>query len=77
MDDRAEKILAALGGANNVVEVEPCITRLRCQLDDPARVDESVLAALGVSEVTRQGDTVELVVGPAADAIAGDIEDLL
>lgn len=77
MDARAEQILAAIGGADNVVEVEPCITRLRCRLDDPGLVDESALRAIGVTEVSCVGSTVQLVIGPAADAIAVDIEDLL
>lgn len=79
MDDRAERILTAIGGADNVVDIEPCIIRLRCRLDDPTLVDETALRALGVIEITVTGDndTVQLVVGPAADAIAGDIEDLL
>lgn len=79
MDDRAERILTAIGGADNVVDIEPCIVRLRCRLDDPALVDEPALRALGVTGITVTGDddTVQFVVGPAADAIAGDIEDLL
>lgn len=79
MDDRAERILAAIGGADNVVDVEPCIVRIRCRLDDPTLVDEAALRAIDVTEVTvmEEDDTVQLVVGPAADAIAGDIEDLL
>ncbi|HET6288904.1 MAG TPA: PTS transporter subunit EIIB, partial [Amycolatopsis sp.] len=42
-DDRAEKILAGLGGAENVIEVEGCITRLRCELEDMSLLDEAAL----------------------------------
>lgn len=76
-DDRAAKILAAIGGADNVVEIEPCITRLRCELRDGAVVDEAALKALGAHGVMRAGTVVQIVVGPEADVIASDIEDLL
>ena len=36
----AEQILAALGGADNIIEIEPCITRLRAEVEDPSLVDE-------------------------------------
>jgi PTS system N-acetylglucosamine-specific IIB component len=76
-DERAAKILAAIGGADNVVELEPCITRLRCELADDSLVDERALKALGVHGVVRMGGSVQIVVGPEADTIAQDIEDLL
>jgi N-acetylglucosamine PTS system EIIB component len=76
-DERAAKILAAIGGADNVIELEPCITRLRCELEDQSLVDEPALRALGVHGVVRMGGAVQIVVGPEADTIASDIEDLL
>ncbi|KAA2262001.1 PTS sugar transporter [Solihabitans fulvus] len=76
-DDKAAKILAAIGGAGNIVEIEPCITRLRCELEDGSVVDEAALKALGVHGVMRAGNIVQIVVGPEADTLASDIEDLL
>jgi N-acetylglucosamine PTS system EIIB component len=76
-DERAAKILAAIGGKDNVVELEPCITRLRCELEDDSLVDERALRALGVHGVVRIGGVVQIVVGPEADTIASDIEELL
>ncbi|WP_158892148.1 glucose PTS transporter subunit EIIB [Amycolatopsis anabasis] len=76
-DDRPEKILAALGGADNVVEIEGCITRLRCELEDISVVDEAALKAAGAMGVVKMGSAVQVIVGPEADNIASDIEDLL
>jgi PTS system N-acetylglucosamine-specific IIB component len=76
-DERPAKILAALGGARNVIEIEPCITRLRCELEDGSLVDERALKALGAHGVVRAGDIVQVVVGPEADTLASDIEDLM
>jgi N-acetylglucosamine PTS system EIIB component len=73
----AEKILAALGGAENIIEVEPCITRLRAEVEDPRLVDESALKAAGAHGVLRSGPVIQVVVGPQADTIASDLEDLM
>ncbi|MGH8867599.1 MAG: glucose PTS transporter subunit EIIB [Actinomycetes bacterium] len=77
MADVAEQIVAALGGAGNIVEIEPCITRLRTEVGDPDLVDEAALRAAGAHGVLRSGSVVQVVVGPQADTIASDIEDLL
>lgn len=76
-ENKAAAILAALGGGNNVVEIEPCITRLRCEIEDDTKVDEAALRASGVHGVMQQGSVVQVVVGPEADTLAADIEDLL
>ena len=77
MTSKAEKILAALGGADNIVEIEPCITRLRTEVKDGALVDEAALKAAGAHGVIKAGAVVQVVVGPEADNLAEDIEDLM
>jgi PTS system N-acetylglucosamine-specific IIB component len=77
MSNAAEQILAALGGADNIIEIEPCITRLRAEVEDPSLVDEAGLKAAGAHGVIRAGTAVQVVVGPQADTIASDIEDLM
>jgi N-acetylglucosamine PTS system EIIB component len=74
---QAEKIVAGLGGADNIVEIEPCITRLRTEVEDASKVDEQALKAAGAHGVMRQGAVIQVVLGPEADTIASDIEDLL
>ncbi len=76
-DERPEKILAGLGGAGNVVDIEGCITRLRCELEDGSLVDEAALRKAGAHGVVASGTVVQVVVGPEADTIASDIQDLL
>ncbi|GLZ03853.1 PTS sugar transporter [Actinomadura sp. NBRC 104412] len=75
--DKAEAIVKALGGAGNIVEIEPCATRLRTEVSDPAKVDDAALKAAGAYGVMRSGRVVQVVVGPEADTIASDIEDIL
>lgn len=76
-DERPERILAALGGAGNVVDIEGCITRLRCELEDGSKVDEAALKQAGAIGVVKAGSVIQVIVGPEADTIAGDIQDLL
>ena len=74
---KAEQILSALGGAQNVEEIEGCITRLRTEVSDPSLVDQAALKALGVHGVMAAGTVVQVVVGPAAESLAEDIQDLM
>jgi PTS system N-acetylglucosamine-specific IIB component len=74
---KAESMVAGLGGAENIVEIEGCITRLRTEVRDGARVDETALKASGAHGVLVSGNVVQVVVGPEADSLAEDIQDLL
>ena len=73
---KAEQILAALGGVENIVQLEPCITRLRVEVTDPGRLDDEALRASGALGVVRSGRIIQVVVGPEADALAADIDTL-
>jgi N-acetylglucosamine PTS system EIIB component len=77
MATKAEQILAALGGAGNIEDLEPCATRLRTEVTDEALVDEAALKAAGAHGVMRSGRVVQVVVGPEADNLASDIEELM
>lgn len=75
--DKAEQIVAGLGGADNIEDIEACITRLRVEITDGSQVDEAVLKAAGAFGVVSQGEIVQVVVGPEADILVDDIKDLL
>ncbi|HRA51975.1 glucose PTS transporter subunit EIIB [Actinotalea sp.] len=77
MSTKAEQILAALGGPENIIEIEPCITRLRTEVKNPSLVNEAALKAAGAHGVISAGQVVQVVVGPEADNLAEDIEDLM
>ena len=73
---KAEKILSALGGGSNVVDLEPCITRLRVEVTDPSLVDEAGLKETGAFGVVRSGRIIQVIVGPEADDLADELETL-
>lgn len=75
--DKAEAIIAALGGAENIEDLEPCATRLRTEVKDATLVDEAALKAAGAYGVLKAGTNVQVVVGTDADNIASDIEELM
>jgi len=74
---QAQEILDGLGGADNIVTLEPCITRLRIEVRDLARLDERRLRAAGALGVLKVGRAVQVVVGPQADNIEQDIRKLM
>ncbi|TFD76052.1 glucose PTS transporter subunit EIIB [Cryobacterium fucosi] len=77
MSSKAEQILAGLGGSGNIVEIEACITRLRTEVTDAALVNEAALKAAGAHGVFRSGTIIQVIVGPEAENLANDIEDIL
>jgi PTS system N-acetylglucosamine-specific IIB component len=77
MATKAEKIVAGLGGLENIEEVEGCITRLRTEVIDPSLVNEAALKAAGAHGVVKMGTAIQVVVGTDADPLAADIEDMM
>jgi PTS system glucose-specific IIC component len=77
--ERAAALVAALGGAGNVLRVEPvALTRLRVQVRDPRAIDERALQAGGAAGMLRISDSVvHLVVGETAAADAAAVADEL
>jgi PTS system N-acetylglucosamine-specific IIC component len=76
--DVAVAFIEALGGAKNLREVEACTTRLRLSVADNAAVDEAALKRLGARGFVRPSPgSLQVVLGPMADQVAGDIRDAL
>jgi PTS system N-acetylglucosamine-specific IIC component len=72
--DTAGAFVLALGGAPNLLEVSACTTRLRLELADRGRVDREALKRIGARGTVDVGSNgLQVVVGPMADNIAGDI----
>lgn len=65
----ARAIIAALGGGENLSQVNCCLTRLRVTVVDPAKVDRERLLELGAAGVIGKGDSLQIVVGTMADEL--------
>lgn len=74
----ARAYITALGGAGNLETVNACTTRLRLTVKTQEVVDIEALKRLGARGVVRPSATaLQVVVGPIADTLAGEIRDAL
>jgi phosphotransferase system HPr (HPr) family protein len=74
-NERAGAYIKALGGAQNLITVGACTTRLRLDMVDRNKANDAELKALGAMAVVRpgKGGSLQVVVGPMADSIADEI----
>jgi N-acetylglucosamine PTS system EIICBA or EIICB component len=76
-DSRAEQLIAAFGGRENLVNVDACITRLRMEVADKSKVDQARLRALGAAGLIEVGNSVQAVFGTEAEALKNGIVEIL
>lgn len=70
-------ILKGVGGKENVVSIDNCVTRLRLEIKDQALVDEKVIKSAGVPGVIRPGKTsLQVVVGTQVQFVADEFKRL-
>lgn len=66
IEEGATQIIAALGGPENIEDVDACITRLRVSVKAADQVDKAKLKNLGATEVFEVGGGVQAVYGAKA-----------
>ncbi|WP_025690602.1 glucose-specific PTS transporter subunit IIBC [Paenibacillus zanthoxyli] len=76
-DDLPRNILAALGGQQNIVHLDACITRLRVEVKEKANVDKNRLKKLGASGVLEVGNNVQAIFGTRSDTIKSQMQDVI
>lgn len=64
--DDAKVIVEALGGPENIEDVDACITRLRVGVKDPAKVDHDAFKQLGAAGVLDVDGGIQAVFGAKA-----------
>lgn len=65
----ASDILLGIGGQENILRLENCMTRVRVEVRDEQRLDIAALKKLpGVSGYVKQGEQHQLIVGPGKAA---------
>lgn len=74
----AEAILAALGGKENIVTLDNCITRLRLILNDGDLVEDEKLKDLGALGVVHLDDTsVQVIIGTKVTTVRNALDNLI
>ena len=77
-DSQAERIITLLGGRDNIVLVDACMTRLRVTVKDETKVAESdAWKKEGALGLIKKGTGIQAVYGPKADVLKSDINDIL
>ena len=73
----AEIILEGVGGKQNIVSIDNCITRLRLEVKDRLAVDEKKIKSSGAAGVIRPGKTsVQVIIGPKVQFVADEFKKL-
>ena len=77
-DGQPERIIALLGGRENIVLVDACMTRLRVTVKNPDKVaDTAAWKAEGALGLVKKEKGIQAIYGPKADVLKSDINDIL
>lgn len=75
---QAERVIALLGGRENIVDVDACMTRLRVTVKDIDKVAEKAdWSKEGALGLIKKNNGIQAVYGPHADVLKSDINDIL
>ncbi|MBS4205939.1 glucose-specific PTS transporter subunit IIBC [Lederbergia citrea] len=75
--DLAYNILEAMGGRENISNLDACITRLRVSVNDIKDVNKKELKKLGAAGVLEVGNNIQAIFGPRSEIIKGQMQDIM
>lgn len=76
-DEKALKYMEALGGKENILVLENCVSRLRLKLQNINQIDEPKIKALGARGVIKMDNSLQIVIGTDVEFLATAMEKLL
>jgi PTS system N-acetylglucosamine-specific IIC component len=77
-DKLAREVLEAIGGKDNIEQLDACITRLRMTLKDESKLDRDRLKRLGASGVIQVGpDNFQAVFGTKSELLKDRILEMI
>lgn len=72
------RFIDALGGKANILELENCATRLRMEIDDPSKVDETALKRAGAAGTMKPGGkSVQVIYGTNVQFVKDAMEQII
>lgn len=74
---KSVEILAALGGASNIINLDACITRLRLSVKNSSSVNQDRLKKLGAAGIMNSGNNFQVIFGVESDALKEEILSLM
>ena len=72
-----QAMIDALGGAQNIEEVEACMTRLRVSLKNNAAISKEKLLAAGALDVLEVNQVIHVILGTKAQQYRNEIQQSL
>lgn len=75
--DLPYEVLEAMGGKENISNLDACITRLRVSVNDINSVDKNRLKKLGAAGVLGVGNNIQAIFGPRSETIKGQMKDIM
>lgn len=76
--ERLQKILSALGSADNIQNLDACITRLRVTVKNEALVEKDKFKSLGAAGVLNAGGgNFQIIFGTESDRLKEDLKSLI
>lgn len=75
--ERAQVIVDALGGLENLDNVDCCATRLRVTVKNETVVNEDLLKKTGARGVISKGKGIQVIYGPDVTIIKNEIEEMV
>ncbi|NME36669.1 maltose/glucose-specific PTS transporter subunit IIBC [Fusobacterium sp. FSA-380-WT-3A] len=74
----AERLLKALGGKENIVSLDNCITRLRLVLNDTSIINEEEIKATGAIAVVKlDASNLQVIIGPQVHVVKNKLDKLI
>ena len=73
----ASIILKGLGGKENIVSVDNCVTRLRLEIKDYTLINEKIIKSAGIAGIIRPSKTsIQVIVGTQVQFVADEFKKL-
>lgn len=73
-----ERLLKALGGKENIVSLDNCLTRLRLVVNDMSLIDEKEIKETGaVAVVKLDKSNLQVIIGPQVNVVKNKLEKLM
>lgn len=73
----AELFIEGLGGAENIIEVNNCFTRLRIDVNDVSKVDKQMIGKAKQKGVIIKGNNVQIIIGMTVETVKQGLVNLL
>lgn len=71
-------IVEGLGGMDNIVKVNNCISRLRVDLKDMRLVNEDLLKKTGSMGIVKPSEThIHVIYGPRVQSVADSVKEFM